>query len=116
MERSRILPIVPAIAALFLVCVSFLVCVPAQAQPEPQSNQDVSVPQPAPSRVQKAASRPMPFPPGSEASVPAASLEFRSFDQMSLQDRDLAADAESTIGERAGFACLEFNQGKWSYQ
>jgi hypothetical protein len=58
----------------------------------------------------------MPFPPGSETQAPAASLEFRAYDQMSPQDRDLAADAESAIEERAGFAGLEFNQGKWSYQ
>jgi hypothetical protein len=58
----------------------------------------------------------MPFPPGSETPGLAASLEFRPYDQMSSQDRDLAADAESSIGERAGFAGLEFNQGKWSYQ
>ncbi len=58
----------------------------------------------------------MPFPPGSETPAPAAALEFRPYDQMSQQDRDLAADAESAIGERAGFASLEFNQGKWSYQ
>jgi hypothetical protein len=48
--------------------------------------------------------------------APAASLEFRVYDRMSQQDRDLAADAESAIGERAGFANLEFNEGKWSYQ
>jgi hypothetical protein len=35
---------------------------------------------------------------------------------MTPQDRDLAADAESSIGERAGFAGLEFNEGKWAYQ
>jgi hypothetical protein len=58
----------------------------------------------------------MPFPPGNEAQAPAAALEFRTYAQMSSQDRDLAADAESAIGERAGFAGLEFNQGKWSYQ
>ena len=116
MERLRILPLVLAIAALLLVCTSFLACVSAEAQQDSQSSQDFSAPQPAPSRVRKAAPRPMPFPPGSEASVPAASLEFRSFDQMSPRDRDLAAGAESTIGERAGFAGLEFNQGKWSYQ
>jgi hypothetical protein len=58
----------------------------------------------------------MPFPPGSESQAPAVLLEFRTYDQMSDQDRDLAADAESAIGERAGFAGLEFNQGKWSYQ
>jgi hypothetical protein len=58
----------------------------------------------------------MPFAPGSESTVPVAALEFRSYEQMSGQDRDLAADAESAIGERAGFAGLEFNEGKWSYQ
>jgi hypothetical protein len=58
----------------------------------------------------------MPFPPGSETSGTAGALEFRPYDQMSRQDRDLAADAESSIEERAGFAGLEFNQGKWSYQ
>jgi hypothetical protein len=58
----------------------------------------------------------MPFPPGSDAQALAAPLEFRPYAQMSPQDRDLAADAESAIGERAGFVGLEFNQGKWSYQ
>ena len=57
----------------------------------------------------------MPFPPGSETPT-AAALEFRPYDQMTPQDRDLAADAESAIDERAGFVGLEFNQGKWSYQ
>src|ERR1035437_1701964 len=76
---------------------------------------------PQPRHVRKAAQRPMPFPPGSETPGPAASLEFRAPEflqvaQMSPQDRDLAADAESSIGERAGFAGLEFNQGKWNYQ
>jgi len=58
----------------------------------------------------------MPFPPGGEAPAPAAALEFRSYDQMTQPDRDLVADAEFVIGERAGFAGLEFNVGKWSYQ
>jgi hypothetical protein len=62
----------------------------------------------------------MPFPPGSETPGSADALEFRSYDQMTQQDRDLEADAESAIAERAGFAGLEFNQvserGKWSYQ
>jgi hypothetical protein len=67
-----------------------------------------------PRHQRKATPRPMPFPPGGE--VPAQTLEFRPFSQMSPQDRDLAADAESAIGERAGFAGLEFNEGQWSYQ
>jgi hypothetical protein len=58
----------------------------------------------------------MPFPPGSEIQVPAAPLVFRPYDRMTRQNRDLAADAESAIGERAGFDGLEFNQGNWNYQ
>jgi hypothetical protein len=58
----------------------------------------------------------MPFPPGSEAKGRVRPVEFRSVDQMTREDRDLAADAESSIGERAGFAGLEFNAGAWSYQ
>jgi hypothetical protein len=104
MERFRTLPILLAIAAIALVC----------APVEAQTDQDLSAPQY--SRVRKAAQRPMPFPPGSETMDHVAALEFRSYDRMSEQDRDLLADAESAIGERAGFAGLEFNQGKWSYQ
>ena len=53
---------------------------------------------------------------GSETPGRVAPVEFRAVDQMTEQDRDLEADAESSIGERAGFAGMEFNQGKWSYQ
>jgi hypothetical protein len=35
---------------------------------------------------------------------------------MTEKDRMLEADAESSIAERAGFADLEFNAGKWSYR
>jgi hypothetical protein len=104
MERSRILAAVLAIAAIGAVCAAL----------EAQTDQDVSAPQPH--HVRKAAQRPMPFTPDIETTGPAAALEFRSYEQMSQQDRDLVADAESSIGERAGFAGLEFNQGKWSYQ
>jgi hypothetical protein len=120
MERSSISPIVLAIAAPFLICASLLACVSAEAQensrPDSQPGQGIFVPQSTPIRVRKATPRPMPFLPGSEDSALATLLEFRSVDRMNPRDRDLAADAESTIGERAGFAGLEFNQGKWSYQ
>jgi hypothetical protein len=104
MERSGIL------AAILMVAVIGAVCAPVVAQ----SDQDAAAPQPK--HVRKAEKRPMPFSPDSEMSKPVAALEFRSYEQMSQQDQDLAADAESAIGERAGFAGLEFNQGKWSYQ
>ena len=56
------------------------------------------------------------FAPGRETLNPAVPVEFRPYDQMTQQDRDSAADAEYAIGEQAGFANLEFNQGKWNYQ
>jgi len=43
-------------------------------------------------------------------------ITFRTVDQMTRKDRDLVADAESSISERAGFIGLEFNGGKWSYE
>jgi hypothetical protein len=98
---------------LLVLAVIALVC-PFSRSQEAQTNQNVDAPQPR--QVRKADRRPMPFPPGSEMQASAASLEFRSYDRMSEQDRDLAADAESAIGERAGFANLEFNEGKWNYQ
>ncbi len=46
----------------------------------------------------------------------AASIRILSADQMTRHDRDLEADAEASIQERAGFQNLEFNQGPWTYQ
>jgi hypothetical protein len=44
------------------------------------------------------------------------SIEFRTVDQMTAEDRLQAANAESSIGEHARYADLDFNQGQWSYQ
>ena len=41
----------------------------------------------------------------------AKSLEFREPDAMTRNDQDLAADAEATIQEKAGFQNLEFQPG-----
>jgi len=43
-------------------------------------------------------------------------VTFRTVDQMTERDRDLVADAESSISERTGFVGIEFNGGKWSYE
>ena len=48
--------------------------------------------------------------------VSAGSITILSADQMTRHDRDLEADAEASIQERAGFQNLEFNQGSWTYQ
>lgn len=104
MGRLRAFHAALAIAALAAYCAS------AAAQ----SDQNSATPQPR--HVRKAAPRPMPFTLDGETAKAAPVLEFRSYDQMNPKDRDLAADAESSIDERAGFAGLEFNEGKWSYQ
>jgi hypothetical protein len=44
----------------------------------------------------------------------AASIEFRSYEKMTQQDRDLAANAESSIGERVGADGMEFSKGQWT--
>jgi hypothetical protein len=46
----------------------------------------------------------------------AGSIEILSADQMTRHDRDLEADAEASIQERAGFQNLEFNEGSWTYR
>lgn len=46
----------------------------------------------------------------------AGSIRILSADQMTRHDRDLEADAEASIQERAGFQNLEFNQDSWTYR
>jgi hypothetical protein len=107
MAHRRILALVLAAASFAAVCGSMK----AQAQ----TAQDFSaphykvrqVPEPLP---------PKPFPPGSETPGRVAPIEIRSMDQMSEKDRELEADAESSIAEHAVFFGINFNQGKWSYQ
>lgn len=50
------------------------------------------------------------------ASSAGFAIEIRSAEQMTEADRNLEADAESSIAEHAGFAGLEFNEGPWSYR
>jgi len=47
---------------------------------------------------------------------PVYTVEFRSADDLSQQDRLLLADAESSITEHAGFAGMEYQQSGWSYR
>lgn len=59
---------------------------------------------------------PTPFPINSAPLASGFSIEMRTPDQMAEKDRLVEADAESSIAERAGFADLEFNAGKWNYR
>ncbi|WP_348261681.1 hypothetical protein P8935_17995 [Telmatobacter sp. DSM 110680] len=57
-----------------------------------------------------------PFPTAATRKTPVYTVEFRSADQLTQQDRLLLADAESSIAEHAGFAGLEYQQSNWNYR
>lgn len=90
-----------AVLALAAICAR----TECQATPEYENRSKVRV---------VPAERPLPFSTNSDVRVD--SIEFRTVDQMNRADSDLAADAQSSISEHAGFMDLEFNQGKWTYE
>ena len=104
MVRFKVLP-------LFLV---FAACGAWCAMCGAQSGDDPSVAIPANAKPIPDHPVPTPFPPGAALQI-ARSIELRSPDAMAEPDRMLEADAESSIQERAGYANIAFNQGKWSY-
>lgn len=59
---------------------------------------------------------PKPFSTMATRRKPVYTVEFRSADQLTQQDRLLLADAESSIAEHAGFVGLEFEQRDWNYR
>ncbi len=103
MGRLRILRILVAVTAIAAVC----------APVKPQAAPEVSGEQPKINVIHDV-EVPMPFSPDSDKNT--HSIEFRTVDQMTAKDRDLEADAESSISEHAGVVGLEFNEGKWSYR
>jgi hypothetical protein len=100
MARSRFF-------AAWLVVAWVAACATLQSQQDPA---DPAYAKPIPERVV-----PTPFPPGAGPLEVARSIQLRSPDQMSEQDRLLEAGAESSIAERAGYADIAFNEGKWNY-
>jgi hypothetical protein len=81
-----------------------------------QEPQAVSAAQPYKEKPVPVLKQPAPFPLDPSPPVSSLTIEVRTPDQMSEKDRLLETDAESSIAERAGFADLEFNAGKWSYR
>jgi len=67
-------------------------------------------------RIVPAATEPKPFPSTATRQTPVYTVEFRSADQLTQQDRLLVADAESTIAEHAGFAGPAYQQSNWNYR
>jgi hypothetical protein len=103
MVRLRILSILVGVASVAAVCARVEAQKPIVAIEAPPT---VTEAHPV--------ERPMPFSPTPHGKTQA--IEYRSAEEMTEQDKELAANAESAIGEHAGFVGLEFNQGKWSYE
>src|SRR5271165_4711318 len=104
-SRSDRMKIVPLLVTLMIYCV----------QSHGQSLREVSRPAPTEKTV-PARSLPTSFAIDGKDSGSLPAVAFRTADQMSALDRELAANPGSAIAELAKYAGLEFNQGKWSYE
>ena len=69
-----------------------------------------------PERIVPDPLEPKPFSTIATRQTPLYTVEFRSADELTEQDRLLLADAESSIAEHAGFAGLEYQQSHWNYR
>jgi hypothetical protein len=105
MERMK------SMSILFTLAAMAVVCAPSSGQTvrniSPSAPTEKSIPDHP---------RPLPFLIDGKDSGRADAVEFRTADQMSATDREVAANSQSAIAERAQYAGLEFNQGKWTYE
>ncbi len=92
-----------AAAVLAVVCVPFTVF-PTPSQGQEKSKHERIVPDPV---------EPKPFSTVATRQAPLYTVDFRSEEEMSQQDKLVLADAESSIAEHAGFAGLEFSKSDW---
>lgn len=91
---------------------SFSLCAPLQAQTAAEEASPARVQDmPTPADVSS-----MPLSTGAASQRPGFLIEFRSPAQMTERDRELAANTEASIGERAGFSGFIFEGGGWSYR
>src|SRR4051794_19441106 len=114
---------------LFLLCFVALASgawLPAQTEPDPSSKHVKVVPGPVdlddasgghfrtvPSTIHGASGGPFAL---DGRTGPVQSIKVLSETEMSREDRDLVANAQSSIQEDAGVQNLEFNQGEWTYR
>jgi len=113
---------------LFLSCFLALASgawLPAQSEPDPSSKHVKVVPGPVdldaasgahvrsvPSTLQGASGGPFAL---DGQTGPVQSIKVLSETEMSREDRDLVANAQSSIQEDAGVENLGFNEGEWTY-
>jgi hypothetical protein len=103
MAHFRIPPVRLAAFILVVVCA---VTFRAGAQ-EPAFRHERVVPEPV---------APAPFPATATRKMPIYTVELRSAEELTQQDKLLIANAESSIAEHAGFAGLEYGQNNWNYR
>jgi hypothetical protein len=103
MAYFRFSPIRPAIFLLIAVCAAPL---SAGAQ-EPAFRHERVVPEPI---------QPAPFGVTASRKKPVYTVELRSAEELTQQDKLLVANSESSIAEHAGFAGLEYGPTNWSYR
>jgi hypothetical protein len=116
----------PLVRLLFIT-VAVCAPLPAQTNSDPVVPRVKIVPAPVPDlesagKSVKQLRAPGLFPPGipiaTDKTSPASphSIQVLSSSEMTQQDRNLEANAESSIQELAGVENLEFNEGAWTYR
>jgi hypothetical protein len=106
MVRFGHLPIVAAVVFAAAICLSTQAQTAVEETPAAGTH----------FRVVPPVAEPMPFSTTGQSGSAVLSIEFRPADRMTESDRELAADAESSIAEHARFNGMDFTQGKWSYE
>jgi hypothetical protein len=96
-----------------LTCLAASLLIAVGALPSALSAQDPAF---SHERVVPAPVQPAPFPATATRQKPVYSVELRSADEITQQDRLLLADSESSIAEHAGFAGLEYQESNWTYR
>jgi hypothetical protein len=94
MAQLRFQPLLVTVACLGILCASTAA----------QTVREDSHPAAVQGKAVEPVVHPMLFSPGSTKTEDAQAIEFRSLDQMTQKDRELAANAESSIAERATLA------------
>ena len=101
------IPPLRLVATLLMAALVFSAAPYLRGQDSGTSKHERIVPDPIPAK---------PFSTLATRHTPLYTVEFRSADELTQQDRLVIADAESSIAEHAGFAGLEYQQNNWSYR
>lgn len=109
MDKSRFRPILLGMPLAMLLAGTFCGSTSAQA---PSQDADPALK----GKVVPPSLRKVPFSLETNRDQPVHSVEFRGLDQMTANDRMLAANAEASISESAGYQGFEFHEGRWNYQ